>query len=249
MKAILVIGGSDCSSGAGIQRDLNVLFEKKIYGVSVITAVTAQNSNKFYSFQSVSKKQIINQLNAIFDEFDVKFVKLGMLANAKIVETVSYYLSNKNLTIIYDPVMKSSSGGNLIDSKFIDSIKQNLFSIIELLTPNFNELEALLGYKINDLEENGLKEIYEQLKVKNLLIKGGHITNPSLCTDYLITNNHIYTFQKERLEKNFRGTGCSLATSIVCEMYKGRKLENAVDISKEWLWKKMERNEGIIFCN
>ncbi len=249
MKAILVIGGSDCSSGAGIQRDLNVLFEKKIYGVSVITAVTSQNSKKFYSFQSVSKKQIIHQLNAVFNEFDIEFVKLGMLANSKIVETVSHYLSNKKVTIIYDPVMKSSSGGNLMDSKFIDSIKQNLFSIIELLTPNFNELEALLGCKINDLEENGLKEIYKQLRVKNLLIKGGHIPNHTLSTDYLITNNNIHIFHKERLEKDFRGTGCSLATSIVSEMFKGNDLKNAVEISKEWLWKKMEENKGIIFYN
>lgn len=247
MKAVLVIGGSDCSSGAGIQRDLKVLFEKQIYGVSVVTAITAQNSKHFFSFQPVSPKILTQQLNAVVDDFDIRYAKIGMLGSSKIVETLAKFLQNKNLTIVYDPVMKSSSGGNLMDASFITSIKENLFPLIELLTPNFHELERLLGYPIKNWEHEDWRRIYGELKVKNLLIKGGHMPDAHFSRDYLITRESIHVLEKPRIAKEIRGTGCSLGTSIVSELFLGKSLEESVGLSKEWLWEKIRNSDTSIF--
>lgn len=242
MKAVLVIGGSDCSSGAGIQRDLKVLQEKNVYGVSVITAITAQNVNRFYSFQPVALKIVRQQLEAVFEEFDIKFVKIGMIGSSRIVKLVSKFLQTKNVTIVYDPVLKSTTGGELTDSYFIDSIKDYLFPLVELLTPNVKETETLTNCKISQWNEEHLRLIYNEFRVKNLLIKGGHLQG-KLSTDYLITEKSIFEFGKDRIPKEVRGTGCSYASSIVCELYKGKSLKNAVQDSKDWLWKKIEESE------
>lgn len=242
MKAVLVIGGSDCSSGAGIQRDLKVLQEKGVYGVSVITAITAQNTNKFYSFQPVALRVVRQQLEAVFEEFDIKLVKIGMLGTSKIVKLISKFLQRKHVTIVYDPVLKSTSGGELTDSNFIDSVKDYLLPMVEVLTPNVNEIETLTNCKISQWNEEHLRLIYNDLKVKNLLIKGGHLEG-KLSTDYLVTEKSIFAFEKDRIPKEVRGTGCSYASSIVCELYKGKNLKNAVQDSKEWLWRKIEESE------
>lgn len=238
MDAILLIGGSDCSSGAGVQRDLKVLQEKNIYGVTVVTAITAQNSEKFYSYQLVSQRILKDQLKAVFDEFHIRFVKIGMLAHSKIVTLISRFLVKKNVKIVYDPVMQSTTGGGMTDNHFIDTLKNELFPVVELLTPNKMELEKILGFSLNSCEENFLKKIYNEVGVKNLLIKGGHWEGDK-SIDYLLTNSQVISFEKIRIKKEVRGTGCSLASSIVAELYKGNDIVTAIRESKEWLWKKI----------
>ncbi len=243
MKAVLTIGGSDCSTGSGIQRDLKVFYEKQIYAASVITAVTAQNSQSFFCFKSVSKKLLLQQLQAVFDEFDIHFVKIGMLGTSSIVKAVSHFLVKKKVYIVYDPVMKTSSGGNLTDPLFIATIKNELLPLVELLTPNIMECEQLSNRKIRNLGNEELESIYYHIGVNNLLIKGGHWFGAE-SIDYLIQKGRIIPFAGKRIDKEVRGTGCSLSSAIVSELFWGRDLACAIESSKIWLWEKMSHTLG-----
>jgi len=247
MKAILTIGGTDPTSAAGVFRDLNVFYENNIYGIAIVTAVTAQNSNRYFSHDLISQKVIKEQLKATFGEFDIHYVKLGMLASSKTVETIANFLSKYSLTIVYDPVLKSSSGGLMHDKNFEQSIKTHLVPMVDLLTPNIPECEMITGIPVTDFNEETLKSFYKKIGAKNLLIKGGHRIGKK-STDYLVTALGINEYSLERIpNKEVRGTGCSLASAIISELYKGETIEEAIKKSKNWIWEKIRTTKNNIF--
>lgn len=243
MKNILTIAGSDSCGGAGIQADLKSMSAQGVYGMSVITAITAQNTQGVFSVQELSKEIIEAQLEAIFNDITVHGIKVGMLSNQYIIDTVFNSLTKykvKNLVI--DPVMISKNGYKLLKDEAIDSLKK-LISIADLVTPNIPEAEILSNIVINnkkDMIKAG--KIIKNLGVKNVLIKGGHRMQDS--TDILITeDNSVLKFAEKKIEtKNTHGTGCTLSSAIASFLGKGDSLEQAVQKSKNYISKAIENS-------
>nr|WP_307774831.1 bifunctional hydroxymethylpyrimidine kinase/phosphomethylpyrimidine kinase [uncultured Cetobacterium sp.] len=236
MKKILTIAGSDSCGGAGIQADLKAMSANGTFGMSVITAVTAQNSMGVFDVQEISDKVIEKQIEVIFDDIDVDAVKIGMLSSISIIETVSKGLKKyKPKNVVIDPVMISKSGYSLLLDSAVEKMK-DFVSMADLLTPNIPEAEVLTGMEIKNEEDmiNAAKKI-QKMGVKNILLKGGH--REDNCTDILLTENgDVIKYTGERFDtKNTHGTGCTLSSTIAAYLGKGYSMEEAVKIGKEYI--------------
>lgn len=236
MKKVLTIAGSDSCGGAGIQADLKAMSAQGVYGMSVITAITAQNTKGVFAVQELELDIIKKQIEVLYEDIDVDAVKIGMLSSDDIIKVVSETLKEvKAKNIIIDPVMVSKSGYYLLKNEAIEELKKFL-EIGLLVTPNIPEAEILADMKINN-EDDMIKaaKIIKKLGVKNVLIKGGH--REDNCTDILLTEDErVVKFSGERFEtKNTHGTGCTLSSTITSYIAKGYSIEEAIKISKEYI--------------
>lgn len=236
MKKVLTIAGSDSCGGAGIQADLKAMSAMGVYGMSVITAVTAQNTMGVFSVEEMSKGIIENQIRVIFEDIEVDAVKIGMLSSSKIIETIGKALKKyKAKNIIIDPVMVSKSEYKLLKDEAIEALKK-FISLGKLITPNIPEGEILSGMKIkneNDMIEASKR--IQKLGAKNVLMKGGHRSDN--CTDILVLENgKVVKFDGIRIDtKNTHGTGCTLSSTIASLIGKGYSIEESVKIGKEYI--------------
>jgi len=235
MKKVLTIAGSDSCGGAGIQADLKTMSALGVYGMSVICAVTAQNTQGVTAVQEISKDIVEAQMRAIFDDIKVDAVKIGMVSNSEIISTIkNVLLEYKIKNIVLDPVMISKSGYYLLKPEAIGELK-NLISISDIVTPNIPEAEELTGMKISseeDMKKAALK--ITEYGVKNVLVKGGHRCNSS--TDILYFNNEFLSIEGTKIEtKNTHGTGCTLSSAIASFLAKGYSIYEAVKLSKEYI--------------
>ncbi|QGU94750.1 bifunctional hydroxymethylpyrimidine kinase/phosphomethylpyrimidine kinase [Clostridium bovifaecis] len=235
MKKVLTIAGSDSCGGAGIQADLKTMSALGVYGMSVICAVTAQNTQGVTAVQEISKEIVEAQMRAIFDDIEVDAVKIGMVSNSEIISTIkNILLEYKIKNIVLDPVMISKSGYYLLKPEAIHELK-NLISISDIVTPNIPEAEELTGIKITS-EEDMKKAALEinSYGVKNILVKGGHRCNDS--TDVLYFDNKFLSIEGTRIEtKNTHGTGCTLSSAIASFLAKGHSIDEAVKLSKDYI--------------
>lgn len=236
MKKVLTIAGSDSCGGAGIQADLKAMSAMGVYGMSVIAAVTAQNTMGVFAVQDISKEIIEEQIKAIFEDIEVDAVKIGMLSSSEIIKSVGEALkkySAKNIVI--DPVMVSKSGYKLLKDEAIETLKSFLF-LGDLVTPNIPEGEILSGMKIENEEDmiEASKKI-QKLGAKNVLMKGGHRTDN--CNDILVLQNgKIIKLEGKRIDtKNTHGTGCTLSSTIASLIGKGYSMEESVKLGKEYI--------------
>ncbi|MBC2850135.1 bifunctional hydroxymethylpyrimidine kinase/phosphomethylpyrimidine kinase [Cetobacterium sp. 8H] len=246
MKKILTIAGSDSCGGAGIQADLKAMSAQGVYGMSVITAITAQNTKGVFAVQEIENDIIRKQIEVIYEDIEVDAVKIGMLSSTEIIETIAQTLEKVNAkNIIIDPVMVSKSGYYLLKESAIEALKKFL-KIGTLVTPNIPEAEILSGMKI-ETEKDMIDSAFviKKLGVKNVLIKGGH-RNDS-CTDILLTENgEIVKFLGERFEtKNTHGTGCTLSSTIASYIGKGMSIEDSVKQGKNYITKAIENSFSI----
>lgn len=243
MKNILTIAGSDSCGGAGIQADLKAMSAQGVYGMSVITAITAQNTQGVFAVEELSKEIIEKQIEVIFEDIEVHGVKVGMLSSKYIIDTVLEGLKKykvKNLVI--DPVMISKSGYNLLRPEAVEALKK-LIGIGDLITPNVPEAEVLGEMKIkneDDMIEAGRR--IQKMGAKNVLIKGGHRMDSP--TDILITEDgRVVKYKGKRFEtKNTHGTGCTLSSTIVSYLGKGDSVEEAVQKGKDYISKAIENS-------
>lgn len=236
MKNILTIAGSDSCGGAGIQADLKAMSAQGVYGMSVITAITAQNTKGVFAVQEIDIDIIQKQIEVLYEDIDISSVKVGMLSSSDIIDVVYNELKKVNAkNIVIDPVMVSKSGYYLLKEEAIEALKEFL-KIGTLVTPNIPEAEILADMKIENEEDMILaaKRI-QDLGAKNILIKGGH--REDNCTDVLLTkDNKIIKFVGERFEtKNTHGTGCTLSSTIASCIGKGFSVEEAVKLGKEYI--------------
>lgn len=236
MKNILTIAGSDSCGGAGIQADLKAMSAQGVYGMSVITAITAQNTKGVFAVQEIDIDIIQKQIEVLYEDIDISSVKVGMLSSSDIIDVVYNELKKVNAkNIVIDPVMVSKSGYYLLKEEAIEALKEFL-KIGTLVTPNIPEAEILADMKIENEEDMILaaKRI-QDLGAKNILIKGGH--REDNCTDVLLTkDNKIIKFVGERFEtKNTHGTGCTLSSTIASYIGKGFSVEEAVKLGKEYI--------------
>jgi hydroxymethylpyrimidine/phosphomethylpyrimidine kinase len=235
----LSIAGSDCSGGAGIQADLKTFSALGCYGMTVITALTAQNTMGVQAIQEIPAKFIAEQLDSIFSDINVDAIKIGMLHSTEVIKTVANKLTAQITPIVLDPVMVSKNDSLLLQPSAIKSLRDNLFPLATLITPNLPEAETLLQQTINDQQtmESAAKQL-SMFGPHAVLIKGGHLDNAQESADclYIKDQNKFYWFTAERIKtKNTHGTGCTLSAAITAFLSKGHNLVAAVSAAKEYI--------------
>jgi hydroxymethylpyrimidine/phosphomethylpyrimidine kinase len=234
----LTIAGSDSSGGAGIQADLKTFSALNVYGASVITALTAQNTQGVSAVHEAPPNFVRAQMDAVLDDLDVKAIKIGMLSSSDIIYAVSEGLTQwGHIPIVLDPVMVAASGARLLNPDAIKALVACLFPIVHVITPNLLEAAALLDEDIA-LDEHTMKaQGRELLKrgAKAILMKGGHGTGET-SVDWLMTHDSEHRFCAPRIATfNTHGTGCTLASAIAAHFALGQSLIDAVKCAKDYI--------------
>jgi hydroxymethylpyrimidine/phosphomethylpyrimidine kinase len=234
---ILTIAGSDSGGGAGIQADLKTISACGCYGMSVITAVTAQNTEGVIAIHPVPVAVINAQIRAVLDDIGTDGIKIGMLYSKEVVEHVATVLREYECNaIILDPVMIATSGDSLVSGDVSEAMKKGLFPLVHLLTPNVPEAENLLGSTISDNLADAARQIAGEFSL-SVLLKAGH-TKGERIVDVLYEygSGTLTTFENRRIETvNTHGTGCTLSSAITSFVAKGYTLSDAVRRAEEYL--------------
>ena len=221
MPNVLTIAGSDCSGGAGIQADLKTFAAHQVYGMSVLVALTAQNTQGVHSVHLPPVAFIAQQLASIFDDIEVDVIKIGMLANSEIINCVSDRLAVANYDyLVLDPVMVAKSGDRLLSADAIASLRSKLLPMTDLLTPNIPEAAELLSCEEADITDDLASSAQEILALgpKAVLLKGGHIAGATVV-DTLVHAGGVRYFESKRINTcNTHGTGCTLSSAIAANM-------------------------------
>jgi hydroxymethylpyrimidine/phosphomethylpyrimidine kinase len=226
----LTIAGSDSGGGAGIQADLRTFAAHRVHGLSAITAVTAQNTRKVTAIQTLKPAIVRAELDAVFADFDIRAIKIGMLATPAIVRTVADALAGRpSIPVVLDPVLVATTGARLARGDLAAPIRRQLIARADLVTPNVPEAEALLGRKIRtarDFPEAAADLI--ALGARAVLLKGGHLRGPCV-TDFLMTSAGLRReFQHPRVRAEGHGTGCTLSAAIAANLALGESMGSAV---------------------
>ena len=234
----LTIAGSDSSGGAGIQADLKTFAALGVYGASVITALTAQNTKGVSGIHAVPAEFVTAQIDAVFADLDVKAVKIGMVAQSATIEVIAASLVRWSPGhVVLDPVLVATSGDRLLPDDAIVSLRNNLIPRASLLTPNLPEAAALLGEEIAS-DEAAIAQQGRRLLAMGcgaVLIKGGHAEGHE-SIDYLFSGNSTLALPAPRIAtQNTHGTGCSLSSAIAAGLAKGENLESAVRNAKAFV--------------
>lgn len=235
---VLSIAGSDPSGGAGVQADLKTCSARGTYGMAVLTALTAQNTQGVSSVHAVPADFVAEQIGMVFADIRVDAVKIGMIANAPIAEAVANaLLPHRGIPIVLDPVMIAKGGAALLDVAAIDFLKTRLLPLATLLTPNLPEAAALLGEPVAGTRD-AMERQAEKLRALGpsaVLVKGGHLGGMQ-SPDVLVSESGITWFEAPRVPtKNTHGTGCTLSSALAAELAKGGPLEAAVATAKDFL--------------
>lgn len=239
IRNVLSIAGSDPSGGAGIQADLKTFSARGTYGMAVLTALTAQNTQGVTGVHVVPATFVAEQIRTIFADVRVDAVKIGMIANAEIAETVADVLRpyRDTLPIVLDPVMIAKGGSPLLASDAVDAVAYRLMPVATVVTPNLPEAAALLGEPVATTREAMADQAERLRKIgpKAVLVKGGHLESGD-SPDVLADASGIYWFEGKRVAtKNTHGTGCTLSSAIAAELAKGASPAEAVAIAKAYL--------------
>ena len=233
----LTVAGSDSSGGAGIQADLKTFAAFGVYGASVITALTAQNSKGVLAVHAAPPDIVAAQLDAVFSDLDVAAVKIGMLANAAIAEAVSAALvRHRAHNVVLDPVMAATTGADLLRADAMVALR-GLIRQVRVLTPNLSEAAALLDVAIarDEVEMRAQAEKLLALGAGAVLIKGGHGGGPE-SVDLLVDMEHCVRLAAPRVPtKNTHGTGCTLASALAAGLAKGLPLDAAAHEAKTYV--------------
>ncbi|QKK27439.1 bifunctional hydroxymethylpyrimidine kinase/phosphomethylpyrimidine kinase [Rhizobium hidalgonense] len=246
IRNVLSIAGSDPSGGAGIQADLKAFSARGVYGMAVLTALTAQNTQGVSGVHLVPPQFVADQINAVFADVRVDAVKIGMIANAGIAEAVAAALSaslaaapadRRAIPVVIDPVMIAKGGAALLAPEAVDVLTRRLLPLATLLTPNLPEAAALLHQPVaTDRAEMAAQA--EQLRALGpaaVLVKGGHLDSDE-SPDVLATAGGLHWFEALRVPtKNTHGTGCTLSSALAAELAKGAPVQEAVAIAKDYL--------------
>ena len=244
MKNVLSIAGSDCSAGAGIQADLKTFAANEVYGMTVITSLTAQNSQKVKMIENVSIEMLKSQIEAILDTIKVSAIKIGMIntkENGKII--YESLLKYKPKNIVLDPVMIATSGNSLIKDETKNFLVNKLFKIADIITPNLDETKEIVKIILKNENIENIDSI-EKMKTygkiiadftkKWVLIKGGHLSNSAV--DILMNIEEMYILEGEKISSNnTHGTGCSLSSAIASNLAKGYSMLESVKKAKNFV--------------
>ena len=238
MRTVLTIAGSDPSSEAGIQVDLQVFHSLRVKGISAITAVTAQNEERFFSLNAVPSTLLREQLRSVVSHYRPQVVKIGMLGTEENVLSIYRFLEAEKFgKVVVDPVMRSTTGAILLVPKGVAIMKQVLLPLVTVVTPNLDEAEALTGLKVRTVEQ--MKEAAHALHascrgIRAVLIKGGHLEEES--TDVLYDGRDWHLFVSHiRLPKEVHGTGCVYSAALSAYLARGQSIERSAKLAKDYV--------------
>ncbi|MDS1029265.1 bifunctional hydroxymethylpyrimidine kinase/phosphomethylpyrimidine kinase [Bacillota bacterium LX-D] len=236
MKNLLTIAGSDSCGGAGIQADLKTFSALGTYGMSVITAVTAQNTTGVLSVREMDVEIVREQIDCLFDDIVIHGVKIGMVPSVEIINIIAKcLLKNKAANVIVDPVMVSKSGCHLLRPESKQALIERLFPLALIVTPNLYEAQVITGEEITtvaDMEKAA--QAIQQLGAKNVVVKGGHLTGDAVDVFY-DGKNFNYLKGMRINTKNTHGTGCTFSSAIAAYVAKGYSALEAVKLAKEYI--------------
>ncbi|WP_028400196.1 bifunctional hydroxymethylpyrimidine kinase/phosphomethylpyrimidine kinase [Ectobacillus panaciterrae] len=243
----LTIAGSDSGGGAGIQADLKTFQELKVFGMSALTAVTAQNTLGVQGVYPMSVEAVAEQIESIGADLGADAVKTGMLFSSEIIHAVAEKIRKfgwKN--VVVDPVMIAKGGASLLQQEAVRALKEELLPIATVVTPNIPEAEALTGLSIATLEERQRAAKYlHDLGVQYVVIKGGHDLQEE-AIDLLYDGHEFTYYTSKRVEtKNTHGTGCTFAAAIAASLAKGKSVQSAVQTAKDFIQAAIEDQLGI----
>ncbi|MBE6614001.1 MAG: bifunctional hydroxymethylpyrimidine kinase/phosphomethylpyrimidine kinase [Ruminococcaceae bacterium] len=236
MKTALTIAGSDCSGGAGIQADIKTMTMNGVYAMSVITALTAQNTTGVRAIEESTPDFLRKQMDAVFEDIYPDAVKIGMVASSELIRVIAdrlRYYEAKNVVI--DPVMVATSGSALMKNDAVQTLIEELLPVSTLVTPNIPEAQGLSGMTIETKENmvTAAKQIGDNCHCA-VLLKGGHSINDA--NDLLYTNSKLFWFEGKRIDNpNTHGTGCTLSSAIASNLAKGFTLAESVQRAKEYI--------------
>ena len=244
MKNVLSIAGSDCSAGAGIQADLKTFVANGVYGMTVITSLTAQNPQKVKMVEDVSIEMLRNQLEAILDVMKVSTIKIGMINTKENAELIyDTLLKYKVKNIVLDPIMISTSGKSLIKDETKDFLVNKLFKSVDIITPNLDETKEIVKIILNNENIENIDsvekmqsygKIIADFTKKWVLVKGGHLSNSAV--DILLNSDETYILEREKIPNNkTHGTGCSLSSAIASNLAKGYSMLDSVKKAKNFV--------------
>ena len=234
----LTIAGSDSGGGAGIQADLKTFSAYRVFGLSVITAVTAQNSVGVQGVENLAPAFVARQLRSVLEDFGVDAAKCGMLSVAPIIEAVAGVLAEHPIDkLVVDPVMVAKSGDSLLQPDAVEALIRHILPLALVVTPNLPEAEVLSGMTVANREE--MEEAARRigkLGARHVLVKGGHLKGDAV--DILWNGREVTAFQVPRVESsNTHGTGCTFSAAIAAGLAKGRPLGEAVREAKAYVTK------------
>ena len=236
MKTALTIAGSDCSGGAGIQADLKTMTMNGVYGMSAITALTAQNTTGVTGIMEVSPDFLRQQLDMIFSDIRPDAVKIGMVSSGALIEVIAQALAHWQAErIVVDPVMVATSGSALMETEAVSVLKARLLPLAALVTPNIPEAEVLSGQTIRS--QSDMEAVARSISETHgcaVLVKGGH--SVSDANDLLYADGQARWFPGKRIDNpNTHGTGCTLSSAIAANLAKGFSLEESIQRAKEYI--------------
>lgn len=239
IPVVLTIAGSDSGGGAGIQADLKTMSATGSYGCSVITAITSQNTQGVSAIFPIPLEHIESQLDAVFTDLNIVAVKIGMLADARIIEVVAHKIRQyQPQFLVLDPVMVATSGDVLLEQSAINSLKERLIPLADIITPNLPEGAALTGRSIVQ-SEAAMNEMVDDLRAlgaKAVLLKGGHLESDKQSNDLLITADSLELLSAQRIvTQNTHGTGCTLSSAIASYLGQGHNLSQSVHLAKQYI--------------
>jgi len=245
-KAVcLTIAGLDPSGGAGVIADVRTFDAFGCFPSAAITSVTFQNTTGVFGAEHQTADSVRRQIDAVLDDYEVAAVKTGMLPTREMIEAVADVARDRAFAnFVVDPVVRSTSGYDLIDDAALRSLIKQLFPLADLITPNVPEAERISGVAIRSFDDiRDAADVMREMGARNVLIKGGHAltvkggdTRPASATDYLFSGSAVREFSAEYVDTTAtHGTGCTLASAIAANLALGRSLEDAISASKDFV--------------
>ncbi|API87029.1 bifunctional hydroxymethylpyrimidine kinase/phosphomethylpyrimidine kinase [Francisella uliginis] len=253
MKDILLtIGGSDSSSGAGIQADIKTASDIGVNIATVVSCITAQNSMTILDIQEFSAKSFSQQLNTIVDDFHIKVIKSSILVSIEQIDILINFIKTfKEVIYICDPVMISTTGKELVSRDIVEYARLNLYPLADILTPNLDEAKILLedtDFLVLESPDNIAEAIQKKYHCKNVFLKGGHNIEKNVCTDFYYSNNSFnYSLVSSKYQKNIkiRGTGCTLSSAIASFLVQGFDINNSLVLAKAYITNAIKNSQRI----
>jgi len=237
---ILSIGGSDPSSGAGIQSDIKTFSNHNVYGFTVVTAITSQNTKKVTSIEPVSAKSLRAQLDSILSDFHIDAIKIGMVYNSQIIKVIHSKLRNIKVPIVVDPIIKSTTGAILLKKSALRDYKKMIVPLADVITPNKFEAKTLSG--ILNTKKSAKK--IQSMGAKCVIITGATSSNGKI-SDFVLEESREYEISGKKIPIKNHGSGCNYSASIAVSLAKGNTMHNAVKTAKDYVYQSIKNSKKI----
>ncbi len=234
---ILSIGGSDPSSGAGIQSDVKTFSNLDVYGFTAVTAITSQNTRKVTSIEPVSTKSLNAQLDSILSDFHIDAIKIGMVYNSQIIKAVHSKIKNIKIPIVVDPIIKSTTGAILLKKNALYDYKKMIIPLADIITPNKYEAKVLSG--IPNISKSAKK--IQSMGAKCVIITGATASNGKI-SDFILEGKKEYVISGKKIPITNHGSGCNYSASIAVSLAKGIRIHSAVKIAKDYVYQSIKNS-------